>query len=216
MVGRCQSEFGRWWNIKTGSKVTIEGNTNLYLENWTADSTVGILENWFGKNGLGFDKSKIQYWSMDNEAEIWSGTHNDIMPVQLSAEDFMQKYFAVAKKARAAYPNIKLTGPVTANEWQWYRWGSANITADGKTYPWLEYFIKRIDEEQKASGIKLLDVLDIHFYPNSKVASEVVQYHRVFFDKNFIYPEANGVKTINGGYDNRQQKNIFLLVAMNG
>ncbi len=189
---------------KTGSKATTEGNTNLYLENWTADSTVGILNNWFGS--LSLDKSKLQYWNMDNEPEIWSGTHDDLFPTQPSAEEFMQKYFAVAKKARAAYPAIKLVGPVTANEWQWYRWGSANITADGKTYPWLEYFIKRIAEEQKTSGVKLLDVLDIHYYPSSKVVSEVVQYHRVFFDKNYVYPEANGVKTINGGYDNGQTK----------
>jgi hypothetical protein len=189
---------------KTGTKALIEGNTNLYLENWTADSTVGILNNWFGS--LSLDKSKLLYWNMDNEPEIWSGTHDDLYPTQPSAEEFMQKYFAVAKKARAAFPAIKLVGPVTANEWQWYRWGSANISVDGKTYPWLEYFIKRIAEEQKVSGVKLLDVLDIHFYPSSKVTSEVVQYHRVFFDKNYVYPEANGVKTINGGYDNSQTK----------
>lgn len=194
---------------KTGSKAAIEGNSNLYLENWTADSTVGILNNWFGS--LSLDKSKLQYWNMDNEPEIWSGTHDDLFPTQPSAEEFMQKYFAVAKKARAAYPAIKLVGPVTANEWQWYRWGSANITADGRTYPWLEYFIKRIADEQKTSGVKLLDVLDIHYYPSSKVVSEVVQYHRVFFDKNYVYPEANGVKTINGGYDNGQTKEYIFV-----
>ncbi|WP_435353559.1 glycoside hydrolase family 44 protein [Emticicia sp. SJ17W-69] len=189
---------------KTGSKAAIEGNTDLYLENWPADSTVDILNNWFGS--LALDQSKLQYWNMDNEPEIWSGTHDDLFSTQPSAEDFMQKYFAVAKKARTTYPNIKLVGPVTANEWQWYRWGSANITADGKTYPWLEYFIKRIAEEQKTSGIKLLDVLDIHYYPSSKITTEVVQYHRVFFDKNYVYPEANGVRTINGGYDTGQTK----------
>ncbi len=35
---------------------------------------------------------------------------------------------------------------------------------------------------------------------------EVLQYHRVFFDRNYVYPEANGVKTVNGGYDNSQNK----------
>lgn len=191
---------------KTGSKAAVEGNTDLYLENWTADSTVEMLNYWFGKNGLGLDKSKIQYWNMDNEPEIWSGTHDDVMPTQIPAEEFMQKYFAVAKKARAAYPEIKLVGPVTANEWQWFRWGSGNITVDGKSYPWLEYFIKRVAEEQKVTGIRLLDVLDIHYYPSSKNVSEVVQYHRVFFDKNYAYAESNGLKTINGGYDNSLNK----------
>ena len=51
-----------------------------------------------------------KYWSMDNEPEIWEGTHDDVYPVQPDAEEFMQKYFEVAKKARASYPGIKLIG----------------------------------------------------------------------------------------------------------
>lgn len=187
----------------TGSKAKVEGDINLYLEDWPADSTVGILDHWF--KDLAFDKNQLLYWNMDNEVEIWNGTHDDVMPVQISAEAFMQKYFEVAKKARAKFPNIKLVGPVTANEWQWYNWPNG-ISVNGKSYPWLEYFIKRVAEEQKSSGIKLLDVLDIHYYPGSNKVDEVMQYHRVFFDRDYVYPEANGVKTINGGYDNTQTK----------
>jgi hypothetical protein len=186
-----------------GSKALKEGNINLYLENWTADSTTAILDHWF--NNLSLNKSKLQYWSMDNEAEIWNGTHDDVMPTQITAEQFMQRYFEVAKKARQQYPEIKLAGPVTANEWQWYNWPNT-ISSGGKTYPWLEYFIKRVAEEQTASGVRLLDVLDIHFYPGSTNAADVVQYHRVYFDKTYVYPEANGVKNITGSWDNSQTK----------
>lgn len=181
-------------------KALDEGNPNLYLMEWTADSTVGILDKWFGDKGLGYDKDKIRYWNMDNEPEIWSGTHDDVMKIQYSAEEFMQSYFKVAKAARAKYPDIKLVGPVPANEWQWYRWGDG-ITSGGKNYPWLEYFIKRIGEEEKASGIKLLDVLDIHFYPGDTDAATCVQLHRVYFDRTYVYPGANGVKTVTGGWD---------------
>lgn len=189
----------------TGTKAKIEGDPSLYLEKWPADSTTGILDHWFGANGLGLDKSKIVYWNMDNEAEIWSGTHDDVVPKPISAEEFMQKYFAVAKKAREKYPDIKLVGPVTANEWQWYNWPTP-INHEGRNYPWLEYFIKRVAEEQKATGIKLLDVMDIHFYPSTKVDDEIVQLHRVFFDRNYVYPGANGVKNVNGSWDNSQNK----------
>lgn len=190
-------------NPSGGAKALVEGDPELYLENWTADSTIAILSHWFDE--LLLDKNQLVYWSMDNEPEIWHGTHDDVMPVQLSAEDFMQRYFDVAKKARAIFPEIKLVGPVPANEWQWYNW-SGGITQNGKNYPWLEYFIKRVAEEQQATGIRLLDVLDIHFYPSSSVASEVVQYHRVYFDKNYIFPEANGVKNVTGTWDNSQNK----------
>ena len=87
-------------NPNAAGKALVEGNPNLYLEDWSADSTTGILDYWFNPNGLGIDKTKVQYWNMDNEVEIWSGTHDDVMPTQLPAEEFMQKYFAVAKKAR--------------------------------------------------------------------------------------------------------------------
>lgn len=190
-------------NPAGGADALVEGNPDLYLENWNADSTTRILNHWF--NNLSLDKSKLQYWSMDNEPEIWNGTHDDVMPVQVSAEQFMQQYFEVAKKARERYPEIKLVGPVPANEWQWYNW-SGGINVGGKNYPWLEYFIKRIGEEQAASGVRLLDVFDIHFYPSSTDASQVVQYHRVYFDKNYVYPEANGVKNVNGSWDNSQNK----------
>jgi hypothetical protein len=190
-------------NASGGATATANGNADLYLENWTADSTTLILDHWFNK--LGLQKNSLVYWNMDNEVEIWSGTHDDVMPVQESAEDFMQRYFAVAKKARQLFPEIKLAGPVPANEWQWYNWQNG-ITQDGKKYPWLEYFIKRVAEEEQASGVRLLDVLDIHFYPGSNSPQELVQYHRVFFDKNYIFPEANGVKNVTGNWDNSQTK----------
>jgi hypothetical protein len=194
-----------------GSHALVNGNPALYLENWSADSTTGILPYWFGSGGIGLDPAHIRYWNMDNEVEIWSSTHDDVMPVQPGAEAFLQLYFAVAKKARALYPGIRLTGPVSPNEWQWYNWNNTTVTgSDGKQYPWLEYFIKRVSEEEKASGIRLLDVIDLHFYPSSANASDVVQYGRVFFDSTYAFPEANGVKNVNGSWDNSIQiEDIF-------
>jgi hypothetical protein len=190
-------------NTAGGNKAQTEGNSNLYLMNWNADSTTALLDHWFGSKGLGYDKNKLRYWTMDNEPEIWSGTHDDIMPTQLSAEAFLQSYFAIAKKARMSYPDIKLAGPVPATEWQWYSWNNAKITANGKSYVWLEYFIKRVAEEQAASGLRLLDVIDIHSYPNETKDEDILQLHRIYFDTAYVYPGANGVKTTSAtGWDN--------------
>lgn len=181
-------------NPDGGGDALVEGNPELYLENWTADSTVGILDHWFGPGGVGLDSNRILYWNMDNEPEIWDGTHDDIWPVEPSAEEFMQIYFEVAKKARAKFPGIKLVGPIPCNEWQWYNWKGSKVSYNGKEYVWLEYFILRIAEEQQLSGIRLLDVLDLHFYPGENISTDIVQLHRVFFDTTYNYPGANGVK----------------------
>ncbi len=193
-------------NASGGSVATVNGNPALYTMDWPADSTAEVLNHWFGAKGIGLNTSNFQYWDMDNEPEIWSGTHDDVMPTQIAATTFMDKYFAVAKKARALFPGIKLCGPVTANEWQWYKWSSETLNINGKYYCWLEYFLKRVADEQKATGIKLLDVVDIHWYPGETADADVLQLHRIFYDKTYVYPGANGVKTINGGWDNTQTK----------
>ncbi|MCW3085950.1 MAG: hypothetical protein JWP12_3316 [Bacteroidetes bacterium] len=187
-----------------GSAASVNGNPNLYLENWPADSTVGILDHWFGSAGLSYNPNVLKYWSMDNEPDIWYGTHDDVMPTEPTAEAFMQLYFAVAKKARAKFSGVKLTGPVPASEWQWYAWNNAKITAaDGLQYTWLEFFIKRVSEEEASSGIRLLDVIDIHSYPNETNSADIVQLHRIYFDTAYSYPGANGVKTTAAsGWDN--------------
>lgn len=190
-----------------GTRAAVEGDPRLYLQDWTADSTTLILDHWFDE--LGLRKETLRYWSMDNEPEIWHGTHDDVIINPIPAEEFMQRYFAVARKAREKYPEIKLLGPVPANEWQWYNW-ALPIISDGRSYPWLEYFIKRVAEEQEATGMRLLDVLDIHFYPSSTNSAQIVQYHRIYFDKNYVYPEANGVKNLRGSWNAAENKEYIL------
>jgi hypothetical protein len=182
------------------------GDINLYLEDWNADSTTGILDHWFGANGLGLNKNQFLYWNMDNEVDIWNGTHDDVMPTQIAAFAFIDTFIVVAKKARALFPEIKICGPVTTSEWQWYKWANESIWINGKYYCWLEYFIKRCADEEKKSGIRVIDVVDLHNYPYAPTDQDALQLHRMYYDKNYIYPGANGLKTINGGWDNTQTK----------
>ncbi len=187
-------------NPDGGSDALNDGDPSLYLTDTSADTSTAILDHWIKPTELGLDRRQFRYWNMDNEPEIWEGTHDDVMPAQIPAEAFMQRYFEYAKAARARFPEIRLVGPVTANEWQWYNWPSP-IVADGRSYPWLEYFIKRIGEEQARTGVRLLDVLDIHYYPGATDPADVVQLHRTFFDPTYVNPDANGVHAVNGGWD---------------
>lgn len=188
-------------------KASAEGDVNLYTVEWPADSTVGILNHWFGEDGLGFNKQQFLYWNMDNEPDIWNGTHDDAMPGGLiSSAEFVDRFIDVAKKAKAIFPEIKICGPVTTSEWQWYKWGDESIRLNGKYYCWFEYFIKRCADEEKASGIRVLDVFDIHHYPYAPADKDALQNYRAFYDPSYVYPGANGVKTINGGWDNAQNK----------
>ena len=182
-----------------GQTALKTGNYSLYNEEWPADSTVAILNHW--KDDVKLDMKRFEYWSMDNEMEIWSGTHSDL-PLTVTQQFLVERYLDVAKKAKKAWKDIKLTGPVAANEWQWCGVDSDPNAAEERNYCWLEYFIKKVAEAQKASGVKLLDVLDIHWYPTEKTYEDRINWHRVFFDTTYVYPGANGIKKVNGGWDN--------------
>lgn len=196
-------------NGSGGDKASVEGDPGLYLADWSASDSAGILSHWFGSapGNLGLSTGNFLYWSMDNEPDIWSGTHDDVMSAQCSGEAYMQRYFAVAKAARAAFPGVKLCGPVPCNEWQWYdyrAWGGLGGLC------WLEFFIKRVSEEERASGVKLLDMIDIHFYPDSSDPDQILAGHRVYFDRGYRYPGANGVKESGGGWDGAADREYVL------
>ncbi len=198
-----------------GKTLIKAGDPSLYNMEWPADSTVAIIPHW--KDELKFDMSRFKYWSMDNEMEIWRGTHNDLdLPV--TGDFLVERYIDVAKKARAAWGDIKLTGPVAANEWQWCSVSSYNKEdrpkGEDRNYCWLEYFIMKVAEEQKKSGVRLLDVFDIHWYPTEKDYESRVNWHRVMFDTTYNYPGANGIKMVGGNWDNKITKE-YIFVRIN-
>ena len=190
-----------------GETLIKAGDYRLYNKEWPADSSVAIIPHW--RDDLKYDMSRFKYWSMDNEMDIWRGTHSDLdLPV--TGDFLVERYVDVAKKARAQWKDIKLTGPVVANEWQWCSIGSYNDQdrpkGTDRDYCWLEYFIMKVAEAQKSSGTRLLDVFDIHWYPSEKDYESRVNWHRVLFDTTYNYPGANGIKMVNGGWDNDNQK----------
>ena len=185
-----------------GTTLVQAGNASLYNEPWPADSTVGIVPHW--KDELGYDMSRFRHWSMDNEPEIWRGTHSDLdLPV--TGDFIVERYVEVAKKARAAWPEIKLGGPVVANEWQWCSIGSYNDqnrpVGPDRSYCWLEYFIMKVAAAQRESGVRLLDLFDIHWYPTETSYEDRTNWHRVLFDTNYVYPGANGIKNVGGSWN---------------
>lgn len=205
---------GVGWDLAGGGVVDTTGGTkklgksgdmNLYTQEWPADSTVGILNHFFQPKpaGLGLNKKQFVYWNMDNEVDIWNGTHGDVMPTLIAASAFMDNYIVTAKKVRALFPEIKLCAPVATSEWQWFKWGSESIRVNGKYYSWLEYFIKRCADEEKASGVRVLDVVDLHNYAYAANDTAALQVHRMYYDQTYNYPGANGIYSINGGWDTR-------------
>lgn len=197
-----------------GSTALVEGDPSKYLQPWPADSTAAILDHWFGPGGLGLDSTKIRYWNMDNEIEIWHGTHGDADPALnghlITAEEAVQRWVAVAKAARKLFPGIKLVGPASAAEWQWYTWpDQGSISYKGAQYCWPEYLIKRLSEAQDSSGVRMLDVYDVHFYMTGTTKEQVLHQYQQLWDTTYLDPNANGVHFASGGWNGNEQHQMF-------
>ncbi|MCQ2199952.1 MAG: T9SS type A sorting domain-containing protein [Paludibacteraceae bacterium] len=215
-----KSQWGKWcsWPLCGGGEVINAdadeykaGDINLYLEKTSIEQTTDILTYW--KDTLKKDMSQFLYWNMDNEPEMWGWTHKDVHP-DFDPDFYVEQYIKAAVAARKKFPDIKFCGPVAGSEWTWYATSGKTKTFpkwEGKQMPWLEYFIMRVGQEQKKLGIRLLDVLDIHYYPSSSLSvDEVLQSHRTYFDREYKNPEANGVYTINGGWDTNIKEEYIL------
>jgi len=187
------------------------GTPSKYLEAWPPDSTAGILPHWFGRGGLGLDSTRFRYWNMDNEPDGWSGTHDDVFPTLPTAEAFVQRWVAVARKVRAHYPGVKLVGPASMSEWQWYTWDNGSVTYKGRAHSFPEYLIRRLAEIQDSTGVRMLDVYDIHFYPYDATRDVLQNTPRMLWDTTYLDPKANGVKTVAGGWDESIRRQYFFL-----
>lgn len=184
------------------------GDPTLYLQPWTARDTVDILDHWFGPGGLGLDPARFRYWHMDNEPECWASTHDDVSPKDLSAEECVQRYVAVAREVKTRYPGIRLMAPGFTSEWMWWNWNNGFV--DG--LPWMEYFIKRIAEESQAFGKPLIDVVDFHTYVGGEASDEdALQEHRMLYDPDYRFPRANGCKRFpdGGWHDDQTVERLF-------
>lgn len=190
-------------------KTDKPGDYTKYLMPWPADSTAAILPHWFGPGGLGLDSNSFRYWNMDNEVEIWDGTHDDVFPNRITAEEFIQKYIRVAVAVRKHFPGVKLVAPVSPAEWQWYTWNGGLVSYKGKSVSWPEFFIWRLKEAQDSTGVRMLDVYDVHFYPGEMEPADLMQQHRVWFDTSYAFPYANGVHFAEGNWMGDQQKEYF-------
>jgi len=207
--------------VSTDGKTQLTaGNPQLYLKAWPADSSIAILPHWFGTGtgDLSLNQTQFQYWNMDNEPDIWHGTHNDIVPDTMMADTFINRYITVAKAARIANPNVLLVGPVFANEWQWWVWNKTPVTVNGTQYSSMEYFIKKIGEAEKSTGLKLLDVYDQHFYPGYSSTTtadrdNLLQLHRVLFDTTYAWPKSNGIHTIDNKWTKAVPNYTFLRIS---
>lgn len=118
-------------------------------------------------------------YSLDNEPMLWNSTHRDAHPVPPTYDEIWTRGRDVALAIKTADPAAKVMGPVT---WGWCDlFTSAADAAVGPScingadrqahggLPFVEWYLQQVCTYQSQFGIRPVDYLDVHFYPQGNV-----------------------------------------------
>jgi hypothetical protein len=113
----------------------------------------------------------MKYYSLDNEPGLWSFDHWDVHPTGATYDEVwgkMQEYGALIRSKDA---NAVITG---GEEWGWSGYFMSgldmenNNNADRDAHggvEWYDWMLDQAKAYQTANGVRILDVLTAHFYP---------------------------------------------------
>lgn len=106
----------------------------------------------------------VHLYILDNEPSLWNVTHRDIHPEPLTYAELLDRTVRYATEVRKADPEAVIAGP---SEWGWagYLGNSAPDRAAHGGVPLVAWYLKQLAEHEKKTGTRLLDVLNLHFYP---------------------------------------------------
>jgi Glycoside hydrolase family 44 len=164
-------------NSDAGNGVSASGKTLSAPAPQTTSvvSTPASIAKWIQaiNSGGWSKKSKLDIVILDNEPDLWNTTHRDIHPTPSTYDELVLKSKQYAAAIREADPNVKIAGPAS---WGW--WGYFYSAADAAAgfpakpdrrskgdVPFLEYYLAEMAKEEQRTGKRLLDVLDVHYYP---------------------------------------------------
>jgi hypothetical protein len=129
----------------------------IHIANSTAWATEWV-QYLVGRYGSAADGG-VRFWDLDNEPSGWSNTHRDIIPVARPyAGDggITELGIQFATAVKATDPTALILGPVDFG------------------YPVYSYaggYLDAMAQAETATGQRLLDYLDEHYYPSSSIGS---------------------------------------------
>jgi len=118
----------------------------------------------------------IAIYILDNEPALWNSTHRDVHPEPLGYDELLDKTIAYGSAVRKSAPNALIAGPA---EWGWpaYQYSAKDAKAgfflkpDRRAHgdvPLLAWYLQKLKEHEAKTGVRVLDLVDLHFYPQGE------------------------------------------------
>jgi hypothetical protein len=107
------------------------------------------------------------FYNMDNEIDIWSGTHRDVHPNPATYNELRDTYLGEARALKGWDSAAIRLGPVSCC-WYFY-WRSSTGSSDTTTHggvDFLPWWLNEVAWSDSVAGTRSLDIFDIHAYPD--------------------------------------------------
>ena len=120
-------------------------------------------------------KDRPRVYVLDNEPALWNQTHRDVHPDPVTYDELFRLTREYALAIRDADPDAKIAGPA-AWGWMEYSWSAKDVKVgvharpDRRAHgdlPLLAWYLRQSARYEKEHGKKLIDILDVHFYPQA-------------------------------------------------
>lgn len=115
----------------------------------------------------------VHMYILDNEPSLWSSTHRDVHPEPLGYDELLDRTLRYAAVIREVDADALIAGPA---EWGWsaYFDSAKDLASKVKSdkllhggQPLIAWYLKKLQEHEQKTGQRLLDVLDLHYYPQA-------------------------------------------------
>ncbi len=115
-----------------------------------------------------FSSGSCHFYNMDNEIDIWSGTHRDIHPAGAGYSELSNTFVNESRAVKGWDPLAVRFGPVSCC---WYFYWNLPSTTDNKTthanMDFLPWWLNDVYWQDQIAGSRSLDAFDVHAYTDA-------------------------------------------------
>ena len=106
------------------------------------------------------------FFCLDNEPDLWKETHPEIHPAAVTYDELCQRTVTFASAIKAVWPGAPILGFVSYG-WNGYTslQNAPDLSGKGQ---FVDYFLGQMKAAEDAAGHRLVDYLDLHWYPEAK------------------------------------------------
>jgi hypothetical protein len=131
-------------------------------------STPDMVAGWIAD--LLAEDRELRFIAMDNEPDLWGHTHYDVHPDCPTFQEIVDRYLEYATAIREVAPDAELMGPAMCCWYDYWRIGPQAPDRSGDDF--LTWFLRQLRAHDEETGIRTIDVVDVHFYPQTGVYND--------------------------------------------